>query len=367
MTTLFAGLDVSQATTAICVVDERGDKHFEATVATDPVAIATALRPYRRLLAQVGHETGLYTPFLHRELLRRRFPALCLDARKTRAVLAAQRNKTDRNDARDIAIALSHGFKGEAFVKSVEAHRLRALLACRRALKRRARDLDGVLRGTAKAFGCRYKDGKLTAGLRGSRVDPFVANVAASVLRARTAVLAEALALEQTVILGGRAAAVLTCQLPHTRIDDVAQPRRLACRIGEPVCRPDTMDAPAKTLKHALPISLARRRNTMTLIGANGVTKAHRDDALIRAITRARAWVKQLEAGAPKSIIELARSENLCKLHTAKLLPLAFLAPDLVEMVLDGRQPPRMTLTALIAEPLPESWAGQRARFAEFA
>lgn len=199
MTTLYAGLDVSQANTAVCVVDESGLKQFECTVATDAAAIALALKPYRRSLAKVGHETGLYTPFLHRELLRRRFPAICLDARKTRAVLAAQRNKTDRNDARDIAVALSRGFNGAAFVKSVEAHRLRALLTCRRTLKRRARDLEGVLRGMAKAFGCKYADGKLTARMRGSRVDPFVANVTASVLRARAALLTEALSLERTV------------------------------------------------------------------------------------------------------------------------------------------------------------------------
>ena len=62
----------------------------------------------------------------------------------------------------------------------------------------------------------------------------------------------------------------------------------------------------------------------------------------------------------------LARTEKHCILHTAKLLPLAYLAPDLVEMILDGRQPPRLTLSALIAQPIPETWAAQRARFAQF-
>jgi hypothetical protein len=112
-------------------------------------------------------------------------------------------------------------------------------------------------------------------------------------------------------------------------------------------------------------ISLARPRNATTLIGGNGA-RLRIDDALVRAISRARDWVRKLETGEYKSILELARTENLCKLHTAKLLPLAFLAPDLVEMILDGRQPPRLTLTALIDQTLPDSWADQRARFAEF-
>ena len=69
----------------------------------------------------------------------------------------------------------------------------------------------------------------------------------------------------------------------------------------------------------------------------------------------------------PRSIKGLARAEGICVLHTAKLLPLAFLAPDLVAQILEGRQPRTLTLTALISEPLPLDWAGQRARFAAFA
>lgn len=113
-------------------------------------------------------------------------------------------------------------------------------------------------------------------------------------------------------------------------------------------------------------ISLARPRNATTLIGAGGAPKARVDDALVRAITRAKDWVRKLETGEYKSIIDLTRAENLCKLHTAKLLPLAFLAPDLVELILDGSQPPRLTLTALIEQPLPEAWNQQRERFAQF-
>jgi hypothetical protein len=74
--------------------------------------------------------------------------------------------------------------------------------------------------------------------------------------------------------------------------------------------------------------------------------------------------MERLDAGSPRSIIGLAKAEKICVLHTAKLLPLAYLAPDLVEMILEGRQPPRLTLTALIAQPLPHSWPEQRARFA---
>jgi DNA invertase Pin-like site-specific DNA recombinase len=114
-------------------------------------------------------------------------------------------------------------------------------------------------------------------------------------------------------------------------------------------------------------VSFERPRNSTTLIrsGAPAVTKV--DRSLVRAVVMARAWVKRLEAGEPHSIKGLARAEGMCVLHTAKLLPLAFLAPDLVAQILEGRQPRTLTLTALISEPLPLDWAHQRARFAAFA
>lgn len=105
----FAGLDVSVETTSICVVDSDGRPVLETEAKTASQAIARALRPYRRLLRKVGHETTSDAARLHKELLARRLPVVCLDARLTRAALAGQRNKTDRNDARDIAVLLARG------------------------------------------------------------------------------------------------------------------------------------------------------------------------------------------------------------------------------------------------------------------
>ena len=51
----------------------------------------------------------------------------------------------------------------------------------------------------------------------------------------------------------------------------------------------------------------------------------------------------------------------------ARVLPLAFLAPDLVEMILAGQQPATLTLSKLLDARLPYAWGEQRALFAEFA
>lgn len=115
------------------------------------------------------------------------------------------------------------------------------------------------------------------------------------------------------------------------------------------------------------PVTLARPRGASALIRSGSNQSPRADKSLVRAVAMAHSWVARLESGEPKSIAALAKAEKICVLHTAKLLPLAFLAPDLVELILAGRQPTVMTLTSLLEEPLPMDWSGQRARFAALA
>ncbi|MES1158356.1 MAG: recombinase family protein [Terricaulis silvestris] len=126
-------------------------------------------------------------------------------------------------------------------------------------------------------------------------------------------------------------------------------------------------DADAEPVTLKCIVSFERPRNSTTLIRSGVPVPTKVDRSLVRAIVMSRAWVKRLEVGEPHSIKGLARTEGICVLHTSKLLPLAFLAPDLVAQILEGRQPRTLTLTALISEPLPLDWAGQRARFSAFA
>ncbi len=63
----------------------------------------------------------------------------------------------------------------------------------------------------------------------------------------------------------------------------------------------------------------------------------------------------------------IAKREDICPSYARQILPLAFLAPDLVEAVLEGKQPPSLSLAALVAKPLPVLWDEQRALFATFS
>ncbi len=66
-----------------------------------------------------------------------------------------------------------------------------------------------------------------------------------------------------------------------------------------------------------------------------------------------------LESGQFTTITELAKHEKLALTYMTRVLRLSLLAPDIVEMILDGRQPPEMTL-AVVLEPFPEEWERQK-------
>lgn len=97
--TLYVGLDVSQETTAICIVDDGGRRIWRGDCRTEPDAIASVVRRHAGDDARIGIETGSMTPWLVHELRGRSLSIVCLDARHARAALKMQINKTDRNDA----------------------------------------------------------------------------------------------------------------------------------------------------------------------------------------------------------------------------------------------------------------------------
>jgi DNA invertase Pin-like site-specific DNA recombinase len=86
---------------------------------------------------------------------------------------------------------------------------------------------------------------------------------------------------------------------------------------------------------------------------------AHRDKPLIQAVARGTLWYDLLISGQAKSREEIARTNGLSGQHVARHLQLAWLAPDIVEAILDGHQPKRLTVKRLFAK-LPMDWAEQR-------
>jgi transposase len=101
--TYFAGLDVSVKETSVCILDDAGKIVQEARVASEPEALLLVLTNTIYRFKRVGLEAGPLSQWLYSVLAEAGLPVICVETRHMRAMLKAQINKTDRNDARGIA------------------------------------------------------------------------------------------------------------------------------------------------------------------------------------------------------------------------------------------------------------------------
>lgn len=129
-------------------------------------------------------------------------------------------------------------------------------------------------------------------------------------------------------------------------------------------------DADATIVRIINPVRLKVRGGRMLIIGADGKaadTELRADPVLIRALRAAHALLARI-GEAPVARPEQAQlGAAPANPYERNLIKLAFLAPDLQAAILEGRQPPTLTLQALIAADLPPAWPDQRAWVAALA
>jgi hypothetical protein len=87
--------------------------------------------------------------------------------------------------------------------------------------------------------------------------------------------------------------------------------------------------------------------------------KPRRDETLVKALVRAHRWRRKFESGRAKSITDLAEQEGVTDAYVCRLLPLTCLAPDIMEAILDGRQPKGLRLAEVLGNG-PVAWEEQR-------
>ena len=104
------------------------------------------------------------------------------------------------------------------------------------------------------------------------------------------------------------------------------------------------------------PLSIRRRGPQLKLtIEPNGYDNNTPDRSLLTAVVRARDWAARIMAGT--TMATLARQEQVTDSYISQLLPLAFLAPSLVEDIVAGKHPMNLTAERLIWKTqLPLSW-----------
>ena len=167
--TLYAGLDVSDKSTHVCVVDAQGAVRWRGVCATDPEAVAATLTRHAAGVERVVLETGALSAFLYHGLSERAVPVVCICARHAKGVLSARVNKSDVHDAEGLAQLARTGWFKAVHIKESATHLDRAELKVREPLIKAHGAMLGQLRGLLKLFGLRL--GKVTTpGKRGERL-----------------------------------------------------------------------------------------------------------------------------------------------------------------------------------------------------
>ncbi len=125
------------------------------------------------------------------------------------------------------------------------------------------------------------------------------------------------------------------------------------------------MTGAAQMLTVRVPLEVRKQRGGRKLVLTPGGMANRRalaaDTTLVKALARAFRWRRMMEAGGFSTINELAAAEKINSSYVSRLLRLTLLAPDIVDAILNGRQPDGMTLPGLM-EPFPVEWAQQRDR-----
>jgi len=118
-----------------------------------------------------------------------------------------------------------------------------------------------------------------------------------------------------------------------------------------------------RTVTVRIPLVFRKHGGRKTVILAGGGAWERQpplvDSTLVRALARSFRWQRLLDDGMYATLDDLAKAERVGQSHVSRILRLTQLAPDIVEAILEGRQPERMRLEELM-QGFPDEWATQR-------
>ena len=118
-----------------------------------------------------------------------------------------------------------------------------------------------------------------------------------------------------------------------------------------------------QTVTVTVPFAIRKRGGRKLVITPDGMAAAPTprsrvDSALLKALARGFRWRKLLETGHFATIEEIAEAENINASYVSRLLRMTLLAPEIVEVILAGRQPEGLTM-ARAMKPFPAEWKCQ--------
>tara|TARA_R110002167_G_C12707254_1_gene655185 strand:- start:7831 stop:8241 length:411 start_codon:yes stop_codon:yes gene_type:complete len=119
-----------------------------------------------------------------------------------------------------------------------------------------------------------------------------------------------------------------------------------------------------KAMSVHVPMTFQTRGGRKLVVTPDGVPswakpRQRIDNAMVKALGRAFRWQKLLETGEYATIEEIAKAEKINTSYISRILRLTLLSPEIVEMILDGRQSTSMALKSLL-KGFPICWKSQR-------
>jgi hypothetical protein len=115
-----------------------------------------------------------------------------------------------------------------------------------------------------------------------------------------------------------------------------------------------------RTITVRIPIAIRRRGGRKVVLAPDGKVapsfSRRIDTSMVKALARAFRWQELLENGTYATIAE---AESINETYVGRILRLTLLAPDIIEMIAGGRNPPEQDL-GLFMRSFPLVWKDQK-------
>jgi len=111
----------------------------------------------------------------------------------------------------------------------------------------------------------------------------------------------------------------------------------------------------------SVPFRIRKRGVESKLIINDDNALGGKDPMLIETIARGHSWFEEIASGQSATVRDIAKREGVDEGDVSRMMCFAFLAPDIVEAIVDGRQPVELTAERLKRSGgLPLPWPDQR-------
>ena len=145
------------------------------------------------------------------------------------------------------------------------------------------------------------------------------------------------------------------------QIDIHFRPTRLGALLDVATPLPSVTEDETQILSVPIRLRRAGCEITMRIDGTDPFATAKPDARLIRLLIRARRFNATLAIGDGVPFAALAKREGVSPSYFTRLVRLSYLAPDITQAILEGRQPHDLTADQLLAHSrLPLAWHEQR-------